>query len=97
MCGICGYISGKALKLDELKNMNDTMYHRGPNDSGEELFDAGNDYQLGLAQRRLSILDLSMLGHQPMHSCNDRLIIVYNGEIYNFLELKKELKVVVNP
>ena len=91
MCGICGYISRKALKLDELKNMNDTMYHRGPNDSGEELFDAGNDYQLGLAQRRLSILDLSMLGHQPMHSCNDRLIIVYNGEIYNFLELKKEL------
>ncbi|MBQ2115562.1 MAG: asparagine synthase (glutamine-hydrolyzing) [Lachnospiraceae bacterium] len=91
MCGICGYISRKALKLDELKTMNDTMYHRGPNDSGEELFDAGNDYQLGLAQRRLSILDLSMLGHQPMHSCNDRLIIVYNGEIYNFLELKKEL------
>ena len=91
MCGICGYISRKALKLDELKNMNDTMYHRGPNDSGEELFDAGNDYQLGLAQRRLSILDLSTLGHQPMHSCNDRLIIVYNGEIYNFLELKKEL------
>lgn len=71
--------------------MNDTMYHRGPNDSGEEIYPASDGYQIGFAQRRLSILDLSMLGHQPMHSDNKRISVVYNGEIYNFQELKKEL------
>jgi len=92
MCGICGYISKKNIKLEQLKAMNDTMYHRGPNDSGEEIFDVADGYSVGFAQRRLSILDLSMLGHQPMHSANERVIITYNGEIYNFLELREELK-----
>ena len=92
MCGICGFISKKRITLEQLKTMNDTMYHRGPNDSGEEIFQGKDGYDVGLAQRRLSILDLSMLGHQPMHSCNDRLVISYNGEIYNFLELREELK-----
>ena len=92
MCGICGFISKKCITRDQLKTMNDTMLHRGPNDSGEEIFDAAGGYYVGMAHRRLSILDLSMLGHQPMHSCDDRLAIVYNGEIYNFLELKEELK-----
>lgn len=92
MCGICGYISKNSISTEQLKTMNDTMYHRGPNDSGEEIFQVSNGYYLGMAQRRLSILDLSMLGHQPMHSCNDRLVISYNGEIYNFLELREELK-----
>ena len=86
MCGICGFISKKCISLQELKYMNDTMYHRGPNDSGAEIFEGFGGYYVGLAQRRLSILDLSMLGHQPMHSANDRLVITYNGEIYNFLE-----------
>ena len=92
MCGICGFISKKRITLEQLKHMNDTMYHRGPNDRGEEIFQASADYNVGLAQRRLSILDLSMLGHQPMHSANERLVITYNGEIYNFLELREELK-----
>lgn len=92
MCGICGFISKKCITLEQLKTMNDTMYHRGPNDSGEEIFEAKEGYFVGLAQRRLSILDLSMLGHQPMHSKNERLVISYNGEIYNFLELREELK-----
>lgn len=92
MCGICGFISKKSITTQQLKNMNDTMYHRGPNDSGEEIFDAGGSYSVGLAQRRLSILDLSMLGHQPMHSANERIVLTYNGEIYNFLELREELK-----
>ena len=91
MCGICGFVSKRRITAEQLKMMNDTMYHRGPNDSGEEIFAGEDGYCVGLAQRRLSILDLSMLGHQPMHSCNDRLVITYNGEIYNFLELRKEL------
>ncbi len=92
MCGICGFITKRNITIQELKAMNDTMYHRGPNDSGEEIFDASGEYSVGLAQRRLSILDLSALGHQPMHSVNERVVIVYNGEIYNFQELRDELK-----
>ena len=92
MCGICGFISKKNITAQQLQAMNDTMYHRGPNDNGVEIFDAAGGYSVGLAQRRLSILDLSMLGHQPMHSANERLVIAYNGEIYNFLELREELK-----
>lgn len=91
MCGICGYISKKNITVEQLKEMNDTMYHRGPDDSGAEIYPASDGYQIGFAQRRLSILDLSMLGHQPMHSGNKRISVVYNGEIYNFQELKKEL------
>lgn len=92
MCGICGFLSKKGITTEQLKKMNDTMYHRGPNDSGEEIYPLRGGYSLGLAQRRLSILDLSALGHQPMHSDNGRISVVFNGEIYNFLELKEELK-----
>lgn len=92
MCGICGFISKRNIDLVKLKEMNDTMYHRGPNDSGEEIRELSDGFSLGMAQRRLSILDLSSLGHQPMHSKNGRISIVYNGEIYNYLELKEELK-----
>lgn len=91
MCGICGYISRKRIEPEQLGKMNDTMYHRGPNDSGEEICAIRDGYQLGLAQRRLSIQDLSPMGHQPMHSADGRVSVVYNGEIYNFLELKKEM------
>ncbi len=72
--------------------MNDTMSHRGPDDAGVEIYEARGGYGVGLAHRRLSIMDLSPLGHQPMHSADGRLSIVYNGEIYNFQELKKELR-----
>lgn len=97
MCGICGFVSRREISNKTLKIMNDTMYHRGPNDSGEEIYSGEDGYRIGFAQRRLSIMDLSMLGHQPMHSdaafgsAQDRVCIVYNGEIYNFKELKKEL------
>lgn len=91
MCGICGFVSKRDINLERLKAMNDTMYHRGPNDSGEEIYEIQGGYRIGFAQRRLSILDLSELGHQPMHSVNKRVSVVYNGEIYNFNELKEEL------
>ena len=92
MCGICGYISRKRISEEDLRIMNDTMYHRGPNDSGIAIYEGKDGYSIGFAHRRLSILDLSPLGHQPMHSANGRISIVFNGEIYNFLELKEELK-----
>lgn len=91
MCGICGFVSKQNISLEQLKKMNDTMYHRGPDDSGEEIFPMKNGYSIGLAQRRLSILDLSPLGHQPMHSKDGRISVVYNGEIYNFQEIKAQL------
>ncbi len=90
MCGICGYISRKTITRDQLQEMNDSMIHRGPNDAGVELFD-GNGWNVGLAQRRLAIQDLSPLGHQPMWSADGRMAIVFNGEVYNFQELREEL------
>lgn len=91
MCGICGFVSKNRITPEQLKRMNDAMYHRGPNDSGAEIYPAKGGYSVGLAQRRLSILDLSPMGHQPMHSPDKRISVVYNGEIYNFQELKEEL------
>ena len=91
MCGICGYISKTNITLEQLRAMNDTMYHRGPDDSGEEIYEMPDGWQVGFAQRRLSILDLSSLGHQPMHSHDKRVSVVYNGEIYNYRELREEL------
>lgn len=90
MCGICGYISNKKINSSILVEMNDTMYHRGPNDSGIWQYDVDN-YQVGLAHRRLSIIDLSELGHQPMLSRNERYVITYNGEVYNYREIREEL------
>lgn len=91
MCGICGYIGTKTIDSNVLWKMNNTMYHRGPNDGGIWQYQE-EDIEIGLAQRRLSILDLSELGHQPMFSADRRFVIVYNGEIYNFLEIRKELE-----
>lgn len=90
MCGICGFISKREISVEKLVEMNNTMYHRGPNDSGEIIMQR-EGYSVGLAHRRLSILDLSVAGHQPMNSKDDMVTIVFNGEIYNFNELKKEI------
>ena len=67
------------------------MRHRGPDDRGQDLFPVGAA-TLGLAQARLSIIDLSAGGHQPMHSRDQRWSIVFNGEIYNYRELRAELQ-----
>lgn len=91
MCGFAGFIDfGK--ELDEpqrlLKHMADTLVHRGPDDQG---IWCDKDSGIGLAHRRLSIVDLSPEGHQPMISHSGRYVIAYNGEIYNFPDIRREL------
>ena len=92
MCGICGYISKRKIEDRILEEMRDTMVHRGPNDAGIWQSQTADSSYIGLAQRRLSIFDLSELGHQPMLSADGNLIITFNGEIYNFKELRSELE-----
>jgi asparagine synthase (glutamine-hydrolysing) len=90
MCGIAGFIDFQGnTGLDVLKKMTDAMTHRGPDDAGYEVYDASG-VTIGFGQRRLSILDLSPLGHQPMHFGD--LAVDFNGEIYNFKEIRKELE-----
>ena len=91
MCGICGYIGKNRIDDSVLEQMRDTMTHRGPDDAGiwQQAMPSG---YVGLAHRRLSIFDLSELGHQPMLSDDGRIAIVFNGEIYNFKELRSELQ-----
>ena len=91
MCGICGFVSTRGVTLEELKMMNDTMINRGPDDAGEEIFAFSDNARIGLAQRRLSIVDLSPKGQQPFHSKDNKVIVVFNGEIYNYQQLKQEL------
>lgn len=92
MCGICGFISDKGISRQDLINMNNTLVHRGPDDHGEEIYQISTGQYVGFAHRRLSIIDLSDKGHQPMHSPDWRVSVVFNGEIYNYRELKEELK-----
>jgi len=91
MCGICGFATNKYIDKENLIAMNDTLTHRGPNDSGIYLEKVKNLY-IGLGQKRLSILDLSPAGHQPMFSSDQNIAVVFNGEIYNFIEIKKILE-----
>jgi asparagine synthase (glutamine-hydrolysing) len=86
MCGIAGIIDFKYERVttQRLKTMSDAIAHRGPDGEGQWVNDMGN---VGLAHRRLSIIDLSELAGQPMHYLN-RYTITYNGEIYNYLELR---------
>ncbi|UEG50946.1 asparagine synthase (glutamine-hydrolyzing) [Ferruginibacter lapsinanis] len=90
MCGIAGIISPNSLVVNEglLHSMANTIAHRGPDSEGYWINDDGN---MGFAHRRLSIIDLSNAGAQPMHYLN-RYTIVYNGEIYNYIEVREELR-----
>jgi len=88
MCGIVGYLNRDGSPADErlVSSMRDALAHRGPDGKGLHI-----DGPLGLGHRRLSIIDLRAVANQPMHSPDRRWTIVFNGEIYNFRELKKEL------
>src|ERR1700733_11212313 len=94
MCGICGAIglNDKRLAEKSISLMNAAIAHRGPDDEGSFIDDG-----IALGHRRLSIIDLSKSGHQPMTSADGstdsyRYVIVYNGELYNFKNLRLELQ-----
>lgn len=89
MCGIVGFC-GKDKFTDEstLASMRDSLAHRGPNDSGLYI---DIEHNVGLAHTRLSIIDLSSLGHQPMSNDSGTIWITYNGEVYNFKEIREQL------
>ena len=87
MCGIAGYVGD--FDRDLLARMSAAIAHRGPDDDGLWF---GEDHAVGLAHRRLTIIDLTASGHQPMLDVNERAVIVFNGEIYNYLALRSELE-----
>ena len=92
MCGICGYISKSNVEKNELDKMTDCLSHRGPDDRGTYVIKDRNGYNIGLGHRRLSILDCTLNGHQPMSDFTGRYSIVFNGEIYNYREIANKLK-----
>ena len=100
MCGICGIVdfSGDSVQEDILRKMCQMMIHRGPDDEGvyinHQLQATSHQSKpsVGLGHRRLSIIDLSVSGHQPMCNEDGTIWIVLNGEIYNYIELVKDLR-----
>jgi asparagine synthase (glutamine-hydrolysing) len=88
VCGIAGIINlgGDVVSLDSVKRMTDAIAHRGPDGEGQWV-----ERNIGIGHRRLSIIDLSPAGHQPMESQDRRFILSFNGEIYNFKDLRSEL------
>lgn len=88
MCGIAGFCNGGIDWLQNINRMNDRMSHRGPDASGVW---ASEDKEVVFGHRRLSILDLTSGGAQPMESYNGRYVIAYNGEIYDYIRLKDKL------
>ncbi len=87
MCGFTGFVSRSAPDVNALHAMGDTIRHRGPDDEGYFA-----DGHCAIAHRRLSIIDLTEGGHQPMISADGRYVLAYNGEIYNFQTLRAELE-----
>ena len=89
MCGITGQINfdGEPVSPDILKKMTDAITHRGPDGEGHWI-----EENIGLGHRRLAIIDTSSAGRQPMISADNRFVLTYNGEVYNYKELRSELK-----
>jgi asparagine synthase (glutamine-hydrolysing) len=89
MCGIVGIVTAeRGAYEDDIVRMRDSMTHRGPDDAGHWV---SPDKRVALGHRRLSIIDLSPLGHQPMANEDGTIRLVFNGEIYNFQQLRREL------
>jgi asparagine synthase (glutamine-hydrolysing) len=91
MCGIYGYLSPSTIDPAVLRRMGQTLKHRGPDDEGEVILDS-SEVSVGLGHKRLSVIDLSPAGKQPMTNEDETIWITFNGEIYNFQQLRKELE-----
>lgn len=93
MCGICGVIDYSNIKIEEetVRKMSSQMIHRGPDDEGIYINNVEKP-SVGLGHRRLSIIDLSPAGHQPMSNEDGTIWLIFNGEIYNYKELRIELE-----
>src|SRR5262245_16786940 len=93
MCGISGTFDAAGRSTESLAGaidrMSETLHHRGPDDGGTWVDAAAG---IALGHRRLSIIDLSPQGHQPMQSACGRYVIVFNGEVFNFRALRQELE-----
>jgi asparagine synthase (glutamine-hydrolysing) len=91
MCGIYGYLSPCTIDPAVLRRMGHTLRHRGPDDEGEVILNSA-EVSVGLGHKRLSIIDLSPAGKQPMSNEDETIWITFNGEIYNFQEIRKNLE-----
>ncbi len=89
MCGVAGMLNmdGEPASAVILASMTDAVRHRGPDGEGHYV-----DGPFGLGHRRLAIIDLSPAGHQPMMTADQRFVLSYNGEVYNFRELRASLE-----
>ena len=94
MCGICGVVGRADEKL--IKDMLARIAHRGPDDEGLYIAETSRKSRVGLGHRRLSIIDLSPAGHGPMPDAEGQVWLTYNGEIYNFQQLRHELELVIH-
>ncbi len=91
MCGIYGYLSPTTIDPEVLRRMGHTLRHRGPDDEGEVILES-SELSVGLGHKRLSIIDLSPAGKQPMTNEDKTIWITFNGEIYNFQEIRRKLE-----
>jgi asparagine synthase (glutamine-hydrolysing) len=93
MCGLAGFLSPSGFHQADaaavVTRMRDTLAHRGPDDAGSWL---DGEAGIALTHRRLSILDLSPAGHQPMQSTSGRFMLIFNGEVYNHLDIRRKLE-----
>jgi asparagine synthase (glutamine-hydrolysing) len=89
MCGITGLVdlTGRAVQTETIKAMTDAIKHRGPDGEGQWVGE-----NVGIGHRRLAIIDLSDAAAQPMFSSDHKYVLTYNGEIYNYREIRKELE-----
>ena len=89
MCGISGRLNfdGRPVLREQIERMNDVLVHRGPDDHGIWI-----DGPIGLGNRRLAVLDPSPSGHMPMMNASETVVMTFNGEIYNYPELRRQLE-----